>query len=107
MNMDVTTLLSSFHEDISAPLQEITNALREHVQQIDSQHQSNLAELASARAQGEISPAEFDIELGREKKVLEAQLISQEIVIKAALQKAIDAAFSTLAVSVAADPVTT
>ncbi len=107
MNMDVATLLSNFHESISAPLQDITNALGESVQQIDSRYQSSLAELANARALGEISPAEFDIELAREKMVLEAQLISQEIMIKSALQTAIDTAFSTLPVSVAADPVTT
>lgn len=103
MNMDVATLLSNFHESISAPLQETSNALRESVQLIESQSQSNLAELTNAKLRGEISQAEFDIELSHEKLVLEAQLISQEIVIKSALQTAIDAAFSTLAAGISAE----
>lgn len=105
MDINVATLLSNFPEAISAPFQHTSSQLHSRVQQIVSQHQGCLNELLNARSQGLISQAQFDIELGREKRVLEAQLITQEIIIKSALQMSIDAAFSSLSVNITADPV--
>ena len=106
MNMDVATLLSNFPEAVSAPLQGVTHELRGQVQQLFNQYHQSLAELTCVRDKGLISPAQFNIELGREKLILEAQMINQDIVIKAALQAAIDTAFATQVISDTADPVT-
>lgn len=105
MNMDVATLLSNFPEAVSAPLQGVAHELRGQVQLLLNQYHQALAELTCARDKGLISPAQFDIELGREKLILEAQMINQDIVIKAALQAAIDTAFATSLTCDTAEPV--
>ncbi len=53
-----------------------------------------LEELAQARLSGEISEDEFNEEVEREKKVIEAGLLTLEIMTKAMAQKAVNFAIN-------------
>lgn len=55
-----------------------------------------LAELAEARASGELDEAEFEAELQREMLITETEMLAVTVIGKAALQKAIQAAVGAL-----------
>ena len=59
-------------------------------------NKDSLAELIEARASGDIDQDEFESELAREKLVMEAELITLEILARSAVQKAMNAAMDTL-----------
>ncbi len=72
-------------QQMSGPLQRALNAQKASIQA-----------LAEAKLNGEISESEFIAELEREKAILEVELITLEIIAKATVQKAINAAMSCL-----------
>ena len=72
-------------QQMSGPLQKALNAQKASIQA-----------LAEAKLNGEISESEFIAELEREKAILEVELITLEIIAKATVQKAINAAMSCL-----------
>ena len=72
-------------QQMSGPLQRALNAQKASIQA-----------LAEAKLNGEISESEFIAELEREKAILEIELITLEIIAKATVQKAINAAMSCL-----------
>ena len=58
---------------------------------LDSEKEA-LKELGEARLRGEIDDAAFEREIEREKKVVEAELLTVQIMTKAMAQKAVNAA---------------
>lgn len=60
-------------------------------------NQNALNELIQAKKNGEISAAEFQEELEREKKIQEAELLTLEISAKAQIQKIMNKVFDVLA----------
>ena len=72
-------------QQMSGPLQKALNAQK-----------ASILALAEAKLNGEISESEFIAELEREKAILEVELITLEIIAKATVQKAINAAMSCL-----------
>ena len=62
---------------------------------LDNQKES-LAELVQARLDGDLDQAEFEEELQREKLVAESELLALEVMGKAMVQKALNAAFEVL-----------
>jgi len=77
-------------QQMSGPLQRALNAQKASIQA-----------LAEAKLNGEISESEFIAELEREKAILEVELITLEIIAKATVQKAINAAMSCLTSAIA------
>jgi hypothetical protein len=82
---------------------DMTNAIREnsadesgnistYAKTVMEKEKISLQELAQARLDGEISEQEFNDEVEREKKVLQAELLTLKIMGKAMAQKAINAA---------------
>ncbi|MBQ4852875.1 hypothetical protein [Pseudoalteromonas sp. MMG012] len=51
---------------------------------------------------GELTEEELEVELERERKILEVELITLEIMCKATIQKAINAAFTHLSAAIRA-----
>jgi hypothetical protein len=56
----------------------------------------SLSELVTARAMGDIDDEEFESEIEREKQLLEVELLTLQIIAKASVQKAINAAMDVL-----------
>jgi len=68
----------------------------DYLKQIFENEKEALKVLAEARLTGEISDKEFQNEIKREKKVLEAEILTISIMTKAVAQKAINAAMKVL-----------
>ncbi len=58
--------------------------------------QKAITDLADAKKKGEIDDGTFQSELEREKKVMEAELISLEIAAESAIQSALNGALSSI-----------
>ncbi|WP_281560261.1 hypothetical protein [Thalassomonas sp. RHCl1] len=65
-------------------------------------NKASIAELVEARTCGDINQEDFDVEIAREKEVLQAELIGLEIAGKAAVQKAVNSAMNVLSSAVSA-----
>ena len=61
-----------------------------------SKQQEALAELAEARLEGELDQDEFEEELQREMLIVESEMLAANVIAKAAVQKAIQAAIKVL-----------
>jgi hypothetical protein len=68
---------------------------------MDSEKES-LKELGEAKLRGDIDQAVFDREIEREKKVVEAELLTIKIMTKALAQKAVNAAIEVFVKAVKA-----
>jgi len=102
MNLDVGKMLVDMGNVAKESLNKSGAALGGKAVLVFAQNNASIAELISARINGEINRDDFEVELVREKQVLEVQLISQKIASKAAIQKAMNAAISSLASAIAA-----
>ena len=67
-----------------------------YARQIFDNEKDALRALAEARITGEITDKQFQRELKREKKVLEAEMLTISIISKAIAQKAVNAAINVL-----------
>ncbi len=67
-----------------------------YLRQIFEKEKEALKRLAEARITGEISESVFNHEMGREKDVLEVEMLTISIMTKAIAQKAINAALNVL-----------
>jgi hypothetical protein len=70
--------------------------LAPHLEGLLDGHQMSLSELVTARAMGDIDDEEFESEIEREKQLLEVELLTLQIIAKASVQKAINAAMDVL-----------
>ncbi|MFA8434908.1 MAG: hypothetical protein ACEPOZ_10370 [Marinifilaceae bacterium] len=94
MNMD--SLLREMAANAANTTQNGQELLREGVMNLLEQNRVTLEELMTALSEGEICEEEFSAEIEREKALLEAELLSLQIVGKPEAQKAITAAMDTL-----------
>jgi len=76
--------------------EDLTSELSSAIEASFAKNSVSLDELIQARAEGELSPEEFQIELEREKKIQEAELLTLQVAAKAKVQKVMDAVFDAL-----------
>ena len=79
-----------------------TAEIKAEVDRILNTEKESLRELSAARISGEIDDDIFKQEIEREKKVVEAELLTIEIMTKALAQKAINEAMDIFAKAIAA-----
>ncbi len=102
MSLNINDIIKDMANSAKKSLQKEGNGVGDEVLNILEKNKDNLAELAAARSQGNIDEKDFKIEIEREKQVLEVQLLAMEIASKSAIQKAMNAAMSTLTNAVSA-----
>lgn len=100
MNLDIGNLFKEMAATAGETLQGEAENLGGEVLSVLDKNRESIAELVAARGNGDINEEEFNIELQREKAILEAEMISLEIVSKSAVQKAMNAAMDTLTTAV-------
>lgn len=96
MNLDIGNLFKEMATTAGDSLQEEAGNLSAEVLSVLDQNRDSIAELVEARTNGDINEEDFNVELQREKAILEVEMISLEIVSKSAVQKAMNAAMDTL-----------
>lgn len=88
----VNTLDVNVQQGIGQSVEQLKGALAQALQT----RESEMAELVNALKSGEMSEEEFQVELSREKLVIEAELLTEEIRAKAEIQKLVQGAFSMI-----------
>lgn len=92
MSFDIERVLKDMIDAISDSAEEDIGDIREYAEAIIKNEKESLKELAEARVAGDISDEIFDRELKREKKIVEIELLTIELMTRAAAQKALNAA---------------
>lgn len=100
MGLDINNVFKVMAKTAGESLQGEAGNIGGEVLSLLDRNKESIAELVTARCNGDITEEEFDIELQREKSILEAEMISLEIIGKSAVQKAMNAAMDTLASAV-------
>lgn len=96
MSLDINAVIKSMGNAAADILKENLNDIPPYLKDIFENKKETLKILAEARLSGVISEKEFNNELKREKKVLEAEMLTISIISKAAAQKAVNAAINVL-----------
>ena len=96
MSLDVSSLFSDMAQSAVRVLKDEGSGASQDFLKVLQNNKDSMAELIAARADGDLDQEEFESELEREKLVMEAELISLEIIAKSAIQKAMNAAMDTL-----------
>ena len=102
MSIDISSLFGDMAQSASGALEEGGEAVGAQMQQVLENNKNSIQELLVARENGDINQEDFDMEMEREKQVMEAELIGLEIMAKSAIQKAMNAAMDTLKATVSA-----
>lgn len=92
MSFDIGAVLGDMAGAVRNVVSGDSGKVRGYAKTIMENERGSLEELAQARLAGEISEEEFNDEIEREKKVLEAELLTLEIMTKAMTQKAVNSA---------------
>ena len=96
MSVDISNLFNDMAQSAASVLGDEADTAGQSVMRVLQNNKDSLAELIEARASGDIDQDEFESELAREKLVMEAELITLEILARSAVQKAMNAAMDTL-----------
>ena len=96
MSFDLSSVFNDMAKSAANVLGDEAGTAGQDVLKVLQNNKDAIAELVEARTSGDINEEEFESELGRERLVLEAELISLEIMAKSAVQKAMNAAMDTL-----------
>jgi len=92
VSFDIEQVLKEMGAAIGDTAQKGSGAIESYAQTILEKERKSLQELAEARVTGEIDEATFNQELERERLVVETELLTGEIMTKALVQKAVNAA---------------
>jgi len=96
MSFDINTIINNMKKAAVDAIKDDVQNIPDYLKQIFENEKEALKVLAEARLTGEISDKEFQNEIKREKKVLEAEILTISIMTKAVAQKAINAAMKVL-----------
>lgn len=102
MSLDMNNVISDMLSAASEAIDEGIGDFNTYAGRILENHRNSLAELAEARIAGHIDNTVFERELERERVVLETELITLQIISRAAAQRAINSAIDAFARSVRA-----
>ncbi len=92
MSFNIEEVLKDMVDAISDSVKEDAGDIKSYAKEILENKKESLQELGEARINNEIDDTVFDREIEREKQVVEAELITIEIMTQALAQKAINAA---------------
>jgi len=92
MGFDINTVLNDMAKAIKDEVKVNIGDIKEYADKILENEKESLEELGQARVSGEIDDETFEREVEREKKVVEAELLTIRIMTKALAQKAVNAA---------------
>jgi len=92
MSIDIDQVLNDMANVITDTVKEDAGNIKNSVKEILDTERESLRELGDARLRNEIDDAVFNREIEREKKVVEAELLTIKIMTKASSQKAVNAA---------------
>lgn len=96
MNMNVDSLISDMIGTAGNVAQSEGKNVFDCIQSVFENERDALKSLCDARLAGEIDDAVFNQELEREKSVLEGELLTAQIMSKAGVQRAVNAAMNVL-----------
>ena len=96
MSFDLSSVFKDMAQSAAGVLKDESGAVSQDVLKVLQNNKDSIAELVEARTNGDLDQEEFENELAREKLVMEAELITLEIMAKSAVQKAMNAAIDTL-----------
>ena len=92
MSFNINEVLKGMSTALIETAAEQSADIRDYADDILKKEKKSLAELAKARLKGTIDDKIFKREIAREKKVVEAELLTLKIMTKATAQKSINAA---------------
>jgi len=100
MSFDIDRVLGDMAGTIAGTVKGGSNDIKGAVLEILNAERETLKDLADALLRNEIDDAIFQREIEREKKVIEAELLTVQIMTKALVQRAVNAAIEVLVNSV-------
>jgi hypothetical protein len=100
MSFDISAVLGDMADAVTSIVKDDAGKIGGYAKTIMENEKEALEELALARLAGEISEEEFNDEIDREKKVVEAELLTLEIMTEAMAQKAVNTALDIFAKAV-------
>ncbi len=92
MSFDIESVLNEMASVISNSVKDETGDIKSYAKDILNSEKVTLKELSKARFRNEIDEEVFNQEVEREKKVIEAELLTLNIMTKVLAQKAISPA---------------
>ena len=92
MSFDIEQVIRDMADEITNTVKEGAGDIKDSAKGILDAEKESLKELGEARRLNEIDDTVFDREIEREKKVVEAELLTIQIMTKALAQKAVNAA---------------
>ncbi len=96
MNFDISKVLNDMKNAAINAVKDDIKIIPPYLEHIFENQKEDLETLADAKIKGKISDKEFQHELEREKKVVESEMLTLQIIAKADAQKAINAAADVL-----------
>ncbi len=102
MSFDISSILGDMAGAIKNVVKQGAGNIKQYANQILEKEKDSLEKLGLARLAGEIDDEIFTREIEREKKVVEAELLTIQIMTKALAQKAANAAINVFAKAVEA-----
>lgn len=102
MVFDIGKVLNDMVEAIRNAVKEDVGDIKQYANQILENEKDSLEKLGLARLSGEIDDEVFEREIKREKKVVEAELLTIQIMTKVLAQKAVNAAIDVFVKAVRA-----
>lgn len=101
MSFDIEAVLKDMVSAIDDAVKDELGDIKSYASAIVENEKNALEELGLARIAGEIDDETYKRELEREKKVIETELLTIEIMKDAAAQKAVNAAINTFTSAIA------
>jgi hypothetical protein len=92
MSFDIDQVLKDMAAAASKSAKQEVAGIREYADSILENEKESLKELGEARVNGEITAKVFDREIAREKKVVQTELLTIQLMTDAAAQRAANAA---------------
>jgi hypothetical protein len=102
MSFNIETVLKDMGVAAKKTLEKDLGEIEDFSKEILEEEEESLELIAKERVAGRWSEEKFNRELGREKKVIEAELLTIEIMTKAAAQRAVNAAIEVFVKAVKA-----
>ena len=102
MSFDIENVLKDMATAINESVKDDIGEIKDYANTILENEKESLKELGKARVLGQISDEVFDSEIKREKKVVETELLTIQIMTEAAAQKAVNAAIEVFVSAVRA-----
>ena len=95
MNISIESVVNQ----VSSQIEEspVKNLIASALQSSIDQQKSSIEELLLAKQNGDLTETEFDVELDREKQIVEAEMLTWQITSKAEIQKVVNKTFHVLA----------